>query len=103
MDEPVADLKCIAVESDGRRFALTVSIGRPYQSGTEPETWSCPVVIDPLHTHLRHIAGGDALQSLCLACRMAFDLLLNFVERGGRLVDEDGNDVPLDAYGFLPK
>jgi hypothetical protein len=34
---------------------------------------------------------------------MALDLLTSFVERGGRLIDDDGNDVPLDAYGFLPK
>lgn len=103
MDAPVAILKCIAAEVDGRRFPLTVSIGKPYQSDTEPETWSCPVIIDPLHTHLRHIVGGDAFQSLCLASRMALDLLASFVERGGRLIDEDGNDVPLDAYGFLSK
>jgi hypothetical protein len=61
------------------------------------------VVIDPLYTHIRHIVGGDALQSLCLACRMALDLLDGFVQRGGQLLNDDGTDVPLSAYGFLPK
>ena len=96
--ETLATFECIAVEKDGRRFPLKVSIGRPYQSGKDPETWACPVRIDPLHTHLRDIAGSDSFQALCLASRMAVDLLDGFVEKGGKLVDEDGGSVSLDSY-----
>ena len=94
----LATFECTAIEQDGRRFPLKVSIGRPYQSGTDPETWACPVHIDPLYTHLRDIAGSDAFQALCLACRMAIELLDGFVERGGKLIDEDGGSVSLDSY-----
>jgi uncharacterized protein DUF6968 len=101
--DPIATLECIAIEKDGRRFPLKVSIGRPYQSGTEPDTWSCPVQVDPLHTHLRDIAGGDSFQALCLAARMALELLDGFVQRGGRLVHDDGGNLTLDNYVPLHK
>jgi hypothetical protein len=96
--EALATLECIAVEKDGRRFPLKVSIGRPYQSGTDPEIWACPVRIDPLHTHVRDIAGGDSFQALCLASRMAIELLRGFVQRGGKLVHDDDEEVALDSY-----
>ena len=96
--ETLATFECTAVESSGRRFPLKVSIGRPYQSGSDPATWACAVNIDPLYTHVRDIAGGDAFQALCLACRMAVELLDGFVERGGKLVDDDGGTVSLDSY-----
>jgi hypothetical protein len=96
--EALATFECIAIEKDGRRFPLKVSIGRPYLSGKEPETWSCPVRVDPLFTHLRDIAGGDSFQALCLASRMAVELLDGFVKGGGKLIDEDGGSVSLDSY-----
>ncbi len=103
MDAPIASLECFAVEKDGRRFPLKVVIGRPYKSGTDPETWSCPVTVDPLYTHLRDIAGGDSFQALCLASRTALELLDGFLQRGGRLLHDDGHDVPLHAYALLSK
>lgn len=96
--DALATFECTAVAKDGRSFPLKVSIGRPYQSGKDPETWACPVLIDPLHTHLRDIAGGDSFQALCLASRMAVELLDGFVQSGGKLVDDDGGSVSLDSY-----
>jgi hypothetical protein len=98
VNAPVATFAGIGIDPDGVRFPFTVSIGRPYLSGREPDTWACPVSIDPLHTHLRDIAGGDSFQALCLASRMALDLLQSFVQRGGRLTYDGENDVSLEAY-----
>jgi hypothetical protein len=40
---------------------------------------------DPLHAHVRDIVGGDSFQALCLASRLALDLLRSFVQAGGQL------------------
>jgi hypothetical protein len=37
---------------------------------------------------------------MCLTARLALYLLNGFKEDGGRLLFEDGTDVPLDAYGL---
>ena len=102
MRAPIASLEAIAVNRDGTRFPLKVKIGTPYRSKREPDTWRCSVSVDPLHKSLRDIAGGDAFQALCLASRMAVDLLRTFVESGGRLTYDGENDLPLDAYIPLP-
>lgn len=98
MDAPIASLEAIAIDREGTRFPIKVQIGKPYLSKRHPDTWHCPVSIEPLHKSLRDIAGGDAFQALCLASRMAIDLLQSFVASGGRITYDGENDVPLDAY-----
>ena len=98
MNAPIATLEAIAIDREGTRFPVKVEIGTPYLSKREPDTWRCAVSIEPLHKSLRDIAGGDAFQVLCLASRMAVDLLQSFVANGGRLTYDGDNDVPLDAY-----
>jgi|1185.fasta_scaffold335008_2 hypothetical protein len=98
----LATFECTAIEKDGRRFPLKVSIGRPYQRGSDPEMWACPVHIDPLYTHLADIAGADSFQALCLASRMALELLDGFIKRGGQLVHQGGEPVSLDSYIPIP-
>ena len=98
MDAPVASFEAIAIDSERGRFPVKVSIGTPYLSNREPDTWRCPVAVDPLYPHLRDIAGGDAFQALCLASRLAIDLLQSYVANGGRLTYDGENDVALDAY-----
>ena len=61
-------------ERDGNRLGVTIEIGSPYQCG--PEEWACSVALNGLHDKLRDIRGGDALQALCLALRLAFSLLM---------------------------
>ena len=98
MDAPAATFEAIGIDVERGRFPVKVTIGVPYLSNREPDTWRCAVSIDPLFPHLRDIAGGDAFQSLCLASRLAVDLLLSYVEKGGRLTYDGENDVSLDAY-----
>jgi hypothetical protein len=98
MSTPIAELSGIALGRDGERYPFKLTIGQPYLSGQDPENWACPVSIEPFHTHLRDIVGGDSFQALCLASRMALDLLRSFVEGGGRLTFDGHEDVPLDSY-----
>jgi len=39
-------LNCFGESKDRERFPIRVQIGRPYLSGTEPDTWACPVAVD---------------------------------------------------------
>jgi hypothetical protein len=98
VDAPIASFEAIGIDSERGRFPVKVTIGAPYLSRLEPDTWRCAVSIDPLYPHLRDIAGGDAFQSLCLASRLAVDLLQSYIEKGGRLTYDGENDVSLDAY-----
>ena len=100
MTEVIASTQIVGVRPSGEKLSITVRIGKPYISGTEPETWSCPVSVDPLYSKLADIAGLDSLQSFVLACRLAFSLLEGFKENGGQLLHEDGTVFPLEAYGF---
>lgn len=102
MNAPIASLQAIAIDRAGSRFPVKVEIGTPYQAKGTPGTWHCPVAIEPLHPTLRDVAGGDAFQALCLASRLAIDLLRSFVDSGGRLTFDGSNEVPLDAYIPLP-
>lgn len=102
MNLPVATLEAIAIDNQGARFPLKAIIGTPYQSGHDPNTWFCAVAIDPLHPQLSDIAGTDALQALCLAIRLVFDLLHSFVARGGRLTYDGEHDIPINAYWLGP-
>lgn len=95
----LATVELFGESKDRGRFPIRVQIGRPYLSGTDPDTWACPVVIDPLYTHLRDIVGADSFQALCLASHTAISLLSGFVQSGGQLTHDDGTAFSLDAYG----
>lgn len=101
MNNVIAVANLFGQDKDGCRFPIKVEIGAPYQSGDDPETWLCPVRIDPLYSHLRDIAGADGFQALCLASRLAVSLLRGYIEDGGRLLHDDGTDFSLDSY--VPK
>ena len=98
MDKSIASAELVGQDPDGRRFPIRIVIGTPYLSGTEPETWACPVRVEPLYTHLRDIAGGDSFQALCLANRTAVALLRGFVDKGRRLMHDDNTEFTLDSY-----
>ena len=101
MTKPTATFEATAIDPAKGRFTVTVTIGTPYLSETEPHVWRCPVSIDPLYPRLSDIAGDNSFQALCLASRLAIDLLQGFIEKGGRITHDD-EDVPLDAYIPLP-
>lgn len=100
MTAVLASTRMLGVRPGGERLTITVRIGQPYLSKSHPDTWSCPVFVEPLYSRLADIAGEDSLQALVLACNLAFDLLQDFKDKGGKLLNENGEDFPLDAYGF---
>ena len=86
MDEVIAHRTFRAVSHSGESFPLTVSVGRPYLlSGTQHETWRCPVCVDPVYPNLPDIFGSDSWQALWLAIALVHSQLADFLRRGGRL------------------
>jgi hypothetical protein len=84
------------VDADGRPVAIVVAIGMPEQAGDQE--WVCPVSVSGFTDGVQPLRAGDPLQALGLAVALVRSLLAGFVESGGRLTYEDGQDVPLDSY-----
>lgn len=102
MNEPVAKTELVAVHPDGSRTTVTIEIGKPYlnQSGEGFEEWACPVSLKPLYKNLADARGGNPFQALCLASALILDLLSGFKDKGGKLLIEEGQEFPLEAYSF---
>ena len=81
----------------GERFDVHIEVGVPYQWGDDPNEWACPVSMRPLHSELRDIHGGSSLQALCLALSLAKSLLEGFLQSGGQLTYETGENFAIDA------
>jgi hypothetical protein len=88
-------------ERNGTRFEVIVEIGQPYRCSDIPEEWACLVALRGLYDKLADMHGGDALQALCLAVRLALSLLSAFKDEGGKILDRDGKDVSFESY--VPK
>jgi len=100
MDPVIASEKIWAQRPNEEPFEVEIRIGTPYQVGTEPEEWACPVALTPLYRKLHDAHGGSSLQALCLASALALHLLDGFKEKGGRLFYSSGEGFPLEAYAF---
>jgi hypothetical protein len=98
MNEVIASDDIIGVRASGERVMIQLRVGRPYRKDSDPETWACPVSLDPLYPRLSDLVGISSFQALCLANRLALYLLAGFREDGGRLLCEDGTEFPLEAY-----
>jgi hypothetical protein len=94
--DPVAALELVAVTADGRQLELAVRIGRPRQ--LEAGGWDCPVEITPIYGQLGNIRGVDSFHALWLACSLVLKLLETFRSAGGRLLDREGGEFPLEGY-----
>lgn len=88
------------VRPNGNKFEITLEIGQPYRCDDSPEPWACPACLAGLYGHLQDARGVDAVQALCLAICLAFDLLSDFKANGGKLLLKDGGEVPLEAYAL---
>ncbi len=79
------------------KFQISVTIGMPYETGKSPNEWACPVSISPLHNEIRDVHGDGSLQALCLAVSCVYTMLEYFVEDGGKLLYETGEEFPLKS------
>ena len=100
MENVTATTTMTAQRPSEEPFHITVEIGVPHKVGNDPHEWACPVSIEPLYKKLHDAHGGDALQSLCLAISLVIDLLTSFKLDGGKLLSDNGEDFPLEAYCF---
>ena len=100
MDDVVAGEDLVAVRATGERVSIQIRLGRPYQKS--PESWACPVQVEPLYPRLPDVVGSSSLQALSLAQRLALYLLRGFIEDGGKLLYVGGDEFPIDAYSLEP-
>jgi hypothetical protein len=100
MKNSIAQVSMLGTRPGEKPFQITVEIGTPYQCGTDPEEWACPVAVSPLFEKLHDAHGGDSFQALCLAAALAQDLLHGFIEKGGLLSYDTGEAFPLESYAF---
>jgi len=105
VNEVIASTKVIAVHADGKRDDITIEVGKPYlkQSGEGFEEWACPVSLRPLFDNLAEARGGGPFQSLCMASSLILGLLSGVKEKGGKLLIDENNEFPLEAYLFGKK
>ena len=82
----------------GERFVITIEIGQPFKwGGSSPTEWGCQINMPPLRS--KSVTHGEgSLQALCLALRRAHSELSAFMQDGGRLTLENGDEFPLNAY-----
>jgi hypothetical protein len=100
MNIVIASEKIFGQRQGEEPFEITVEIGTPYQVGTDPEEWACPVSLSPLFKRLHDAHGGSSFHALCLASSLVLDLLHGFKENGGTLFYSIGEDFPFEAYSF---
>ena len=92
-----------AQRPSGERFDLIVEIGAPEPSKEHEHEWRCSLSLSPIHKSIRSMAGDGALQALCLSVRLAYQMLEDFVAKGGTLTHDDGSGVDLKAIFGIPK
>jgi hypothetical protein len=99
MEDVVAFFEIVGVRPNGEEMKIAARLGRPYRSDAEgPGAWACPVELSPLFPQLPDIRGIDSFHALWLAGSLVFKLLAAFKSGGGRLLNEDGSEFPLEAY-----
>jgi len=95
----IARLTINAISAEGKTFVIELEVGTPYKR--ETGEWACPLALKGLYDHLPEICGDDSFQALCLAIRLALEMLADFRDEGGKLL-VDSDDFPLEAYAFGP-
>lgn len=89
-------LDVIAVTPEGKRLKVSVRIGEPERAADG--TWSCRVEIAPLQAQALNVRGIDSFHAMWLACSLVLKLLEQLKSGGGRLLNADGSEFPLEAY-----
>ena len=99
MSDEIASTNLLCVTPSGERLFVSVSIGRPVKD--DAGLWECPVSLYGLYPRLNPMKSDDSFHALCLSIHLIRDLLIGFVEDGGRILiagTEDEQELPLDAY-----
>jgi hypothetical protein len=97
----IAELPVVWVYPRGGRVPGRVAIGGPEPRG---QSMACTVAMEGLHP-ARAISGGSALQALMFAVHYMEAMVRNFIEGGGRVLNEDEEDIGVllvDPTSFDP-
>jgi hypothetical protein len=98
----IAEEPFIFVHPNGDRMPGRIAIGKPHV--TPEGDARCPMALDGCWYVGKDVVdkgvfGDNPLQALFLAMSLAGQLMHDFLERGGRVLDpQEEVDVPLDAY-----
>jgi len=92
MTAVVATRTCFGRKPGEDCFPVIVEIGTPYKCKGDPETWACPVRIEPFLDGVRDAYGVDSLQALCMAVYLVRKLLDGFCAEGGMLSCGHGDE-----------
>jgi len=92
----LARLELTSVRRSGTRRPIIVEMGQP--EACESGEWKCSVKLTAIDDRTRAICGEDALQAICLALRFIACGLDDLLDDGGKLLDSEGGEFPLDAY-----
>jgi len=91
---PIAERRIFAIAPDGAIFNIHIFVGAPYK--VSEEEWACAVGLEGLHSSLRDQHGIDSWQVLQLAYQLINQLLVYFIEDGGRLYwSKEGEPITL--------
>ena len=104
MNEIIAEREIFAVSHEGKKKIFHIVLERPHRS--EAGDWVCLSKIEGLYaTNLAGIRGIDSWQALGLAMGFVHQLLLGYLEDGGKLYwEEDGEEISLsDLFPQLTK
>jgi hypothetical protein len=95
----IASRKFWAVDKEGREFELTIAVGEPCET---PENWVCRASVEGMHERSFNICGVDSWQALQLAYEFSVDRVIDFVEKGGRLLSFEERE-PIAPEELLPR
>ena len=96
-DSPaIAKTELVRIRKSGEHVAVSIEIGLPHK--IEDGFWRTPVALHGIDGRLPDIAGEDSLQSLCLATEMVYRRLVSVLQDGDRLIDNEGDDFPIETY-----
>jgi hypothetical protein len=95
----IAEQHVTWVLANGERRQGRIAIGMPAAGEREA---SCAYALDGLEYVAGPMLGADTMQALCMALRFLGLRLRAFLASGGRVLDDDGEDVGLeDVFGPL--
>ena len=90
--ETIARRELTGVTLSGERFAVVIEICKPRPKGDLNKNWRCSVSVTPFLHRSFEIGGFDSLQALTLAISLAHQQLIDFIQRGGRLLYPESDD-----------
>ena len=92
----MVNLEVIAVTEEGKEAQIRATISAP-QRGKDGR-WVCKVKIKPLQAKTLNVRGIDSFHAVWLACSLILKLLAHLKAGGGRLLNPDRTEFPLEAY-----